>query len=185
MSIQPIQKVVSNAAAPIAKTLAPSGGNFVFRIQELVNRILTQFSRFSELSRASSEKLKRDYQLNTEGAAKLQEKSGSVEAFFSGAALVASGLSAGLSKTFTDQSPAWHKIAMEISGLAGQTIPIAGGFHMHYNIQPELMRKQFASSMEQAEVNNKAQEHGDGNNAMQSFMELVNSCRETFKRASG
>jgi hypothetical protein len=158
--------------------------NYVFRIQELVNRILSQLSRFSEQSKIQSEALKKDYKFNSMEAARLQEKIGTLAPLFTGAVLLASGLHAGLRSTIQENSHIAVQTFTDLLPKLTDQVPVARDLYIS-RIQADQMRKQSKSALENTEIANEGQKSGEGSNFQQELLGLLNNVRESFKRVAG
>lgn len=182
------QNIASQGVSAVAKKSLSSEVNYVFRIQELVNRIIGQLSRFSEQSKMQSDALKKDYKFNSMEAARLQEKVGSTSPIFAGFALFASCVHIGLQSFIPEGAPKddhviLQTLSAQIPKLTEQ-LPIARDFYIS-RIQADQMRKQSKSALENTEIANEGQKNGEGSNFQQELLGLLNNVRESFKRVTG
>lgn len=178
-----IPAVANKAASQAVQQILKKETNYVFMIQELVNRILSQLSRFSEQSKTQSDALKKDYKVNSEGAARLQEKIGTLAPVFAGAMFAMGSIHAGIKSFSSESHLALNTFVNQIPRIAEQ-VPMARDFYIS-RVQADQMRKSSKSTLDNTEIANEGQKSGEGSNFQQELLGLLNNVRESFKRATG
>ena len=148
-------------------------GNFISRVRELVNRIMSQMSRVSENDRKQIETLKREYRVASRDGADMQRKIGNAAPWIAGVAFAASLVP--LLFTNTDDRAIMKTLTEQVPG-------VANGLYTS-RLQAKQMEYQSVSSLRSTEIANKGSKTGP-DQSKQDMLEFFRSTLDLMKRAS-
>lgn len=148
--------------------------NFITKIRNLVNLIISQLSRINENDRKQMENLKREYRLSSHESAELEKVIGNAAPVIAGI-----GFAFSLSQ-FMWKNPDDRQL---VKFIAEQLPNSLGGVYTGRK-RAQQMEFQSLSSLRNVEIQNKGQKTGSESNSKQEVLALLNSTLDVVKRAS-